>query len=83
VRRRGVQCRQAGTGLSDRTHHWKDTRERSHSQIESRAKSTDANLTNAPDGTPAHSQFVNVPRRQGDTGGSRSDSRTALRPKVA
>jgi len=32
-------------------------RERSHSQIESRTKSTDANLTNAPDGT-AHTLTV-------------------------
>src|SRR5207245_7757537 len=27
-----------------------------------RTKSTDANLTNAPDGTATHSQFANVPR---------------------
>jgi len=48
---RPASGRQADTGLSDRTNHWKDIRERSHSQIESRTKSTDANLTNAPDGT--------------------------------
>src|SRR5947207_10682550 len=48
---RPASGRQADTGLSARTHHWKDIRERSHSQIESQTKSTDANLTNAPDGT--------------------------------
>jgi hypothetical protein len=53
--------RQAGTGLSVRTHHWKDTAAAGHSQIESRTKSTDANLTSAPDGTSTHSQFANVP----------------------
>jgi hypothetical protein len=31
-------------------------------RIEARTKSTDANLTNAADGTPTHSQFGNVPR---------------------
>ena len=55
---RPASGRQAGTGLPDRTHHWKDTRERSHSRIESRTKSTDTNLTNAPDGTTAHSQML-------------------------
>ncbi len=60
---RPASGRQAGTGLSDRTNHWKDTRQRSHSEIEPRTKSTDTNLTNAPDGTTAHSQFGNVPRR--------------------
>jgi hypothetical protein len=59
---RPASGRQAGTGLSTRTHHWKDTREQGHSQIESRTKSTGTNLTNAPDGTPTHSQFANVPR---------------------
>jgi hypothetical protein len=41
--------RQAGTGLSARTDHWKDTntRERSPSRIESRTESTDTNLANA------------------------------------
>ena len=48
---RPASGRQAGTGPSDRTNHWKDTRERSHSRIESRPKSTETNLTNAPDGT--------------------------------
>jgi hypothetical protein len=46
-----------GTDPSARTHHWKDIRERSHSAIESQTKSTDANLTNAPDGT-AHTLTV-------------------------
>ena len=54
---------QAGTGLSDRTNHWKDTRKRGHSTIESRTKSTDTNLANAPDGTTPHSQFRNDPER--------------------
>ncbi len=40
-----------GTGLSARTHHWKDTGTTGHSRIESQTKSTAANLTNAPDGT--------------------------------
>ena len=59
---RPASGRQAGTGLSDRTHHWKDTAAAGHSKIESQAKSTDTNLTNTPDGTRAHSQFGNVPR---------------------
>src|SRR5437879_657623 len=54
---RPASGRQADTGLSARTNHWKDIRERSHSQIQSRTKSTDANLTNAPDGT-AHTLTV-------------------------
>src|SRR5439155_10804215 len=49
---RPASGRQAGTGLSDRTNHWKDIHQRSHSRIESRTKSTDTNLTNAPDETP-------------------------------
>ena len=40
------------TDLSVRTDHWKDTRIRSHSQIESQTKSTGATLTTAPDGAP-------------------------------
>src|SRR5215203_7241388 len=48
---------QAGTGLSTRTHHWKDTAAAGHSRIDSRTKSTDTNLTNAPDGT-AHTLTV-------------------------
>src|SRR5438046_8223693 len=56
---RPASGRQAGTGLSARTNHWKDTRKRGHSTIESRTKSTDTNLTNAPDGT-AHT--LTVPR---------------------
>src|SRR5207249_11014438 len=48
---RPASGRQADTGLSARTNHWKDIHERSHSRIESQTKSTDANLTNAPDGT--------------------------------
>ena len=48
---------QADTGLSARTHHWKDTATAGHSRIESQTKSTDANLTNAPDGT-AHTLTV-------------------------
>jgi gas vesicle protein len=50
---RPASGRQADTGLSARTHHWKDTAKAKagHSRIESRTKSTDANLTNAPDGT--------------------------------
>src|SRR2546426_1179895 len=59
---RPASGRQAGTGLSARTDHWKDIHQRSHSGVESRTKSTDANLTNAPDGTATHSQFGNVPR---------------------
>jgi hypothetical protein len=59
---RPASGRQAGTGLSARTNHWKDTRQRSHSEIELRTKSTDTNLTKAPDGTPAHSQFRNDAR---------------------
>jgi hypothetical protein len=54
---RPASGRQAGTGLSDRTNHWKDTRQRIHSEIESRTKSTDTNLTNTPDGT-AHTLTV-------------------------
>ena len=49
---RPASGRRADTGLSDRTYHWKDTHTRGHSGIESRTKSTDANLTNAPDGLP-------------------------------
>ena len=48
---RPASGRQAGTGLSARTNHWKDTHTRGHSGIESRPKSTDTNLANAPDGT--------------------------------
>src|SRR5216683_5503113 len=59
---RPASGRQAGTGLFARTYHWKDIHTRSHSQIESRTKSTDTNLTNAPDGTPTDSQFTNDPR---------------------
>src|SRR4051794_15697035 len=59
---RPASGRQAGAGLSARTHHWKDTRTRGHAGIESRTESTDTNLTNAPDGTPTHSQFRNVPQ---------------------
>ena len=44
---RPARGRQAGTGLSVRTDHWKDTR-RGHSEIESQAKSTGATLTNSP-----------------------------------
>jgi hypothetical protein len=65
---RPTSGRQADTGLSARTNHWKDTREQSHSRIESRTKSTDANLTTAPDGTPAHSQFENVARARKGAG---------------
>jgi hypothetical protein len=54
---RPASGRRAGTVLSARTHHWKDTHTRGHSQIESRTKSTDTNLTNAPDGT-AHTLTV-------------------------
>src|SRR5207244_10445198 len=64
---RPASGRQAGTGLSARTNHWKDIHQRSHSRIESRTKSTDANLTNAPDGTPAHSQLRNDARALGPT----------------
>jgi hypothetical protein len=53
---RPASGRQAGTGLSTRTHHSQDTRGRGHPLTESRAKSTDTNLTNAPDGTRTHSQ---------------------------
>src|SRR5581483_3874385 len=56
---RPASGRQAGTGLSARTHHWKDTDGPGHSRIESQAKSTATNLANAPDGTSAHSQFRN------------------------
>src|SRR3954451_24306048 len=48
---RPASGRQAGTGLSARTNHWKDTRERGHSKIEPRTKSISVNLTSAPDGT--------------------------------
>src|SRR5436190_15512531 len=57
---RPASGRQAGTGLFARTDHWKDTRCRGHSGIESQTKSTGATLTTAPDGTPAHSQCGNV-----------------------
>src|SRR5713226_2412606 len=53
---RPASGRQAGTGLSARTNHWKDTRERGHPLTESRAKSTGTNLTTAPDGATTHSQ---------------------------
>src|SRR5438034_11000167 len=53
---RPASGRQAGTGLSARTDHWKDTRQRGHSKIESQTKSTSATLTTAPDGTRTHSQ---------------------------
>ena len=56
---RPASGRQADTGLSARTHHWKDTRQRGHSQIESRTKSTGVTLTTAPDGTATHSQSAN------------------------
>jgi len=55
---RPASGRQAGNGLSARTDHRKDTREQGHPCIESQTKSTDTNLTNAPDGTPAHSQSL-------------------------
>jgi hypothetical protein len=45
---RPARGRQAGTGLFARTDHWKDTRGRGHSQIESQTKSTGATLTNSP-----------------------------------
>ncbi len=51
---RPASGRQADTGLSTRTHHWKDTAPAGHSRIESQTESTGANLTNAPDGTPTH-----------------------------
>src|SRR5262249_44338771 len=51
-----------GAGPFARTNHWKDIRTRSHSQIESRAKSNGTTLATAPNETPAHSQFTNVPR---------------------
>src|SRR5436189_5163270 len=54
---RPTSGRQAGTGLSARTNHWKDTAAAGHSRIESRTKSTDTNLTRAPDGT-AHTLTV-------------------------
>src|SRR5206468_7096063 len=38
---RPASGRQADTGLSARTNHWKDTRERGHSGIESRTKRTE------------------------------------------
>jgi hypothetical protein len=59
---RPASGRQAGTGLLARTDHWKDTRQRGHSKIESQAKSTGTTLTRAPDGTRADSQFGNVTR---------------------
>jgi hypothetical protein len=52
----GGDRRCAGTGLSARTNHWKDTRGRGHPLAESRAKSTDTNLTAAPDRATTHSQ---------------------------
>ena len=60
---RPASGRQAGTGLFARTNHWKDTHTRGHSGIESRPKSTDTNLANAPDGTHTHSQIRNDARR--------------------
>jgi hypothetical protein len=48
---RPASGRQAGTGLFARTHHWKDTAYAGHSRIGSRIKSTDTNLTSAPDET--------------------------------
>src|SRR5881397_2367515 len=60
---RPASGRQADTGPSARTHHWKDTAPAAgHSKIESRTKSTETNLTNTPDGTPTHSQMRNVTR---------------------
>ena len=38
-----------------------DTTTMGHSTMESRTKSTDTNLTNAPDGTGTHSQLRNAP----------------------
>jgi hypothetical protein len=49
------------TGHSAWTHHWKDTRNRSHSQIESRTKCTDTNLTIEPDGTTHTFPFRGFP----------------------
>ena len=50
--------RPTGAGLSARTHHWKDTADTGHSRIESRTKSTDANLTSTPRREQlAHSQM--------------------------
>src|SRR4051794_16428240 len=64
---RPASGRQAGAGLSARTHHWKDTRTRGHARIESQTESTDTNLTNAPDETPTHSQRANhLQQRSGD-----------------
>jgi hypothetical protein len=54
---RPASGRQADTGLSARTNHWKDTHERGHSKMESQTKSTSVNLTSAPDGT-AHTLTV-------------------------
>jgi hypothetical protein len=62
---RPASGRQADTGLSTRTHHWKDTDTPGHSKIESQAKSTDANLTNAPDGTPHTLTVQECPLRHG------------------
>jgi hypothetical protein len=45
---RPASGRQVGTGLFTRTDHWKDTRRRGHSGIESQTKSTGATLTNSP-----------------------------------
>jgi hypothetical protein len=58
---RPASGRQAGTGLFARTNHWKDTRTRGHSRIESQTKSTGTTLTTAPDGTGRCSQRGNTP----------------------
>jgi len=54
---RPASGRQADTGPSTRTNHWKDTATAGHSRIESQTESTGANLTTAPDGT-AHTLTV-------------------------
>jgi hypothetical protein len=50
----------AGTGLFAWTDHWKDTRRRGHSQIESQTKSTGATLTNSPRGDVRHTHSAGM-----------------------
>ena len=80
---RPASGRQAGTGLSARTHHWKDTATASHSKIESRAKSTDTNLTTAPDGTPHTLTVRECPPTAGDAYWSKPSSTCSSYPLSA
>ena len=63
---RPASGRQTGTGLSARTHHWKDTATAGHSEIESRTKSTAPPWQQPQTGHPhTHSSGMSPEREAG------------------